>query len=393
MDNQKKIMILGGGYYQLPLIKKSVELGYYTIVCGIKGDYPGYKYASKWYDVDTFNKEACLEIARLENIDGIITAGTDQVLPTLGFIVDNMSLYGPSYKSTILSTNKAEMKETFKSTGVRTAYFEKVTSITDCIDFSNKYGFPIVLKVVDASGSKGVSIIENLEELKEQYEIIKSLTSKNYLIIEEFIKGEEFGAQAYVADNKLTFVMPHGDLTYKADTNIPIGHYAPYERTEELLSDITEQLQKSISALQINNTAINADFILKDGKVYVIEIGARAGATCLPELVSCHYDINYYEYLIHNCLGINKEVRFNTKNACWVETLISTKEGIIKSIDYPLNLDNIVDIKLYPMIGNKVNVFRTAYDRIGTFVVKAHSMSEVIHSRNELISSIKIDVN
>lgn len=390
MDNQKKIMILGGGYYQLPLIKKSVELGYYTIVCGIKGDYPGYKYASKWYDVDTFNKEACLEIARLENIDGIITAGTDQVLPTLGFIVDNMSLYGPSYKSTILSTNKAEMKETFKSTGVRTAYFEKVTSITDCIDFSNKYGFPIVLKVVDASGSKGVSIIENLEELKEQYEIIKSLTSKNYLIIEEFIKGEEFGAQAYVADNKLTFVMPHGDLTYKADTNIPIGHYAPYERTEELLSDITEQLQKSISALQINNTAINADFILKDGKVYVIEIGARAGATCLPELVSCHYDINYYEYLINNCLGINKEVRFNTNNACWVETLISTQTGVVESIEVPQKNQYILDIEVYPKKGDMVHTFRTAYDRIGMFIIKASNLLKLRENRESVIKLINV---
>lgn len=390
MDNQKKIMILGGGYYQLPLIKKSVELGYYTIVCGIKGNYPGYKYASKWYDVDTFDNEACLEIARLENIDGIITAGTDQVLPTLGYIVDNMCLYGPSYKSTILSTNKAEMKEAFKSTGVRTAYFEKVTSITDCIDFSNKYGFPIVLKVVDASGSKGVSIIENLEELKEQYEIIKSLTSKNYLIIEEFIKGEEFGAQAYVADNKLTFVMPHGDLTYKADTNIPIGHYAPYERTEELLSDITEQLQKSISALQINNTAINADFILKDGKVYVIEIGARAGATCLPELVSCHYDINYYEYLINNCLGINKEVRFNTNNACWVETLISTQTGVVESIKVPQKNQYILDIEVYPKKGDSVHAFRTAYDRIGMFIIKASNLLKLRENRESVIKLINV---
>ena len=392
MGNQKKIMILGGGYYQLPLIKKAVESGYYTIVCGIKGNYPGYKYASKWYDVNTFDKEACLEIARLENIDGIITTGTDQVLPTLGYIVDNMNLYGPSYKSTILSTNKAEMKEAFKITGVRTAYFDKVTSLNECIKFSEKYNFPIVLKVVDASGSKGVSIIENLEELESQYEIIKSVTSKDYLIIEEFIEGEEFGAQAYVADNKLTFVMPHGDLTYKADTNIPIGHYAPYERTEELMSDIKEQLEKSIEALQINNTAINADFILKDGKVYVIEIGARAGATCLPELVSCHYDINYYEYLIHNCLGINKEVRFNTNNACWVETLISTKSGIVESIEVPLENPYIVNIEVYPKKGDLINAFKSAYDRIGTFVIKSSNLLELRRNREFIINDIKFNI-
>ena len=43
----KKIMILGAGVYQVPLIKKAKELGFYVIVSTIRGNYPGLKFADK----------------------------------------------------------------------------------------------------------------------------------------------------------------------------------------------------------------------------------------------------------------------------------------------------------------------------------------------------------
>ncbi len=389
MKAQKKIMILGGGYYQLPLIKKSVDLGYYTIVCGIKGNYPGYKYADLWLDVDTFNKEAVLSVTQKYKIDGILLCGTDACMPTIGYVCDKMHLIGPSEESTIAASNKAEMKKRFVANGVRTAYYQKIFSFEEAEQFAKQHKYPVVLKVVDASGSKGIAIVHNEKELTNEYELVRRETKLDYIVIEEFVKGEEFGAQAFVRNGKLTFVMPHGDVTYHGVTDVPIGHYAPYERTDELKNDIVEQLTLCVRALGINNTAINADFILSKGKVYVLEIGARAGATCLPELVSCHYDVDYYEYLLRMCVGENMSFPQEPKYASWVETLQTQQNGVVKSIEIPEMPKEVQEFCLYPQVGDVVRPFRNAYDRIGTLVMKGKNLNELKILRDRLLEGLK----
>lgn len=386
-------MILGGGYYQLPLIKKAVELGYYTIVCGIDGDYPGYQYATKWYNIDTFDKRACLEIAEKEQIQGILTCGTDAMMTTVGYICDKMGLLGPSEQSAVLATNKALMKDSFIRTGVRTAKYLKISSYSEAKSFSEKNGFPVVLKIVDGCGGRGISIINTQEELLQSFSIIKSETKLDYLIIEEYISGEEFGAQAFVRDGELTFIMPHGDIVFHGSTDIPIGHYAPYEKEAQVLPDVIEQLNLCIKALDINNTAINADFILSKGKVYVLEIGARAGATCLPELVSCNYNIDYYVYLLKQCIGETFPFcNSNKRYPSLVKTLISSKTGVLTHISIQTMPKVVVSYSIYPQIGDKINSFKNAYDRIGTIVLKGESdEAEPLLESNYNIISITLD--
>jgi len=383
----KKVMILGGGYYQLPLIKKSVEMGIHTIVCGIPGNYPGYKYATQWIDADTFDKEAILEVAKKEGIDGILLCGSDACMPTIGYVCDQLNLLGPSEQATINASNKSIMKACFKKWGVRTADYKQISSLKEAEEFANDLNFPVVLKVVDASGSRGVAIVKNMEELHEQYPKVVSETKKDYLIIEEFVKGEEFGAQSFVRNGKLTFVMPHGDIVFHSDTDVPIGHYAPYER-EDIIDDVRTQLELCVKALGIDNTAINADFILKDGKVYVLEIGARAGATCLPELVSNYYGINYYEYLLRQSIGDDAAFQYTENTPSLVETLVSKQTGIVESIEVGELPKEVESLDIYPKVGDRVTTFRNAFDRIGTLIMKGDSVQHLFSVSNMVKDNI-----
>lgn len=385
VTSQKKILILGGGYYNLPLIKKSVELGYYTIVAGIAGNYPGYKYATKWVDVDIFNRESVLAVARQYAINGVIATGSDTIMSVIGFIVDKMDVLGPTEKSAIAATNKSIMKNLFVENGVRTAKYQKVFTLQEAKLFAANNGYPVVLKVVDACGGRGIAIVNNVSELDSCYSSVHNETKLDYMIVEEYVRGEEFGAQAFVRNGKLMFVMPHGDMVYHALTDVPIGHYVPYERAEELNEDIRTQLELCVKALGIDNTAINADFILSNGQVYVLEIGARAGATCLPELVSQYYGIDYYEYLLRNCVGEFVDFPVKGSGASLVETLISTTTGRVKSIEIGEMPSEVVSYEIYPKEGDFVHTFRNAYDRIGTMVMRGESVDGLFELRENLI--------
>lgn len=74
---KKKIMILGAGVYQVPLIKKAKNMGLVAVVVSPKGNYPGISLADIWLDIDTTDIDRIVEAAREHGVSGITTTGTD----------------------------------------------------------------------------------------------------------------------------------------------------------------------------------------------------------------------------------------------------------------------------------------------------------------------------
>ena len=121
-------MILGAGIYQVPLIRTARRMGLYTIVVSIPGDYPGFAFADKIYELDTRDKEAILEAAREEQINGICTSGTDVAVSTIGYVCEKMHLSGIPYEAAEILTDKAKMKDAFQKGGVSAASGMRVRS-------------------------------------------------------------------------------------------------------------------------------------------------------------------------------------------------------------------------------------------------------------------------
>lgn len=394
MNVKKKIMILGAGIYQVPLIKKASELGYYTVVVSIPGNYPGFKYADKCIYENTTDEDKILEIARKEKIDGIVTTGTDVAVITIGRVCDEMGLKGISSKAAQIATDKIKMKTAYEKFGVRTARFRFARfDMEDVRARANELTFPLIFKAVDSSGSRGIIRVDFEEEFENAVEVVKGATRTDHFIIEEFLDGNEFGAQAFVYNGKIQFIMPHGDYVFRGNTGVPIGHWAPFELSEDVISDAKEQLEKAVTAMQLDNCAINADFILHNGKTYVLELGGRAGATCLVEMVSLYYGYNYYEKIILACLGEDVSFESDEKNPNAAMLLMSDKEGVITEVQNKnMDDDDIIEIQYDYKIGDKVRKFAVGPDRIGHVVVTGETVLAAKGKVEQVCENINIGV-
>ena len=221
----KKIMILGAGIYQVPLIKTAKRLGICSIVVSIPGNYPGFELADRVYYENTTDYDKILEIAREEQIDGIVTAGTDVAVITIGKVCDELKLCGLSFDAAKVAANKLLMKSKYEEHGVRTAKFREIP--LDAADVTARVAelsFPLIFKSVDSSGSRGIVKVDAEADFEAAIQNVKENTRSDYYIVEEFIEGEEFGAQAFVYRGEVTFILPHGDYVFKGDTGVPVGH-------------------------------------------------------------------------------------------------------------------------------------------------------------------------
>ena len=395
----KKILILGAGIYQVPLIKAARRLGIYSIVVSIPGNYPGFALADKVYYENTTDYAKILEIAKEEKIDGIVTAGTDVAVITIGKVCDALGLTGLSEQAAVIATDKLLMKEVYEAGGVRTARYRKVYfDNNNYADPISELTLPLMFKSVDSSGSRGIVKVTAPEAFDSARETVRANTRSDYFIVEEFIDGEEFGAQAFVRNGKIEFILPHGDYVFKGDTGVPVGHFAPYDLSEDVLEDARLQLIGAIKAMKLDNCAINADFIMKDGKTYVLEIGGRSGATCLAELTAIYYDFDYYEKILQTALG--EEVNFapgpaakngGVPNAS--KLLISDKDGVIVSQTNSNDPDpDICEVQFDYKPGDKVHAFRVGPHRIGHVITKGKSLVEAVELLEKALDNIKIVV-
>lgn len=409
---KKKLMILGAGVYQVPLIQQARRMGIETLVVSVPGNYPGFAFGDKICYENTRDYEKILEIARAENIDGIVTTGTDVAVVTIGKVCDALGLPGLSFEAGKVATDKMLMKQNYEKHGVRTARYRRISLEEDSKENGAAEGnkdfqiikrleqelaglqLPLIFKAVDTSGSRGIVKAENSSKFAEAYQRVRENTRKDYFIVEEFLEGEEFGAQSFVSQGKIQFILPHGDYVFQGDTGVPIGHWAPYELEQSVIEDAKEQLQKAVIAMGLDNCALNADFILSGGKPYVLEIGGRAGATCLAELVSLYYGYNYYEKIIQAALGLPVDFASQEANPNVGMLLRSEKTGSIRKIVNKNDREDkqIVEIQFDYQAGDQVQAFRVGPHRIGHVVVKADTLEEARAKMKEALGKIEIEV-
>ena len=393
----KKLMVLGAGFPQAQLLQAAKELGYQTVVCSIPGDYPGFALADEISYADISDPEAVLEAARKFGVNGVATCCLDTGVRALGYTCEKLGFPGLSEKAAILSADKWEMKNAFMDAGVNTAKCYRITDEGALEASLKKLTLPVVVKAVDLQGSKGVYICRTAQAARESFSLAMSLTRQDFCIVEEFIEGGELGAQAFVYQGEIVFVLPHGANTYMSKTAVPIGHYVPIDAPESVIDAAVAESEKAIRALGLDNCAVNIDLIEKDGKVYVIELTGRAGATCLPELVSIYYGLDYYKMIAAMAMGDDPRELFNAREGKNVANasrmLLCEQSGVIKSIENPVVMDeHIYDLSLIVQEGDSVNKFTNAKDRVGQVIVSGESLDDCLSRIDEILAQIKIEV-
>lgn len=378
---RKKLMILGAGIYQVPLIKKAKEMGLETLVVSIKGNYPGIALADSFYDIDTRDYEKILEVAKKEKISGICTSGTDVAVRAIGYVCENMGLRGISKDAALKVTDKLLMKEALKAGGVSTADFVSVSSYEECQTAAEKLGFPVVVKAVDSSGSRGICRVDNIEELEKAYKEAKKVTKKAYILVEEFIDAKEIGVDAFIGEEKMEAFFPHEKFTYTVNgTTMPIGHKFPYQASKALLENLRGQIELAAKALNMKNCPLNADVFVKGEQVWLIEVGGRTGATCIPELISIYTGYDWYEAIIRSALGENVDFKGRESNPCMGALLFSNQDGVIEKIE-SIKLEKLskqgIKVQFDYQKGDKVEAMKNGTDRIGHVIMQTKEESEL----------------
>ncbi len=391
-------MILGAGIYQVPLIRTARQMGYETIAVSIPGSYPGFSEADHVLTIDTRDKERVLEAAVREQISGICTTGTDVAVSSIGYVCDRMGLPGISMKAADILCNKARMKDAFLKGNVRCAVGERAYNLDQAVRIAEKLSYPVVVKRVDSSGSRGISAVFREEDMRSAWMYAKEKSMQDYVLVERMLTGTEIGVDGFIRDHKVIFIAPHTKFIYKgAASTVPVGHAFPCPMSQELSDDILDQMQRAADASGADNCCFNADVFVENDRCWLIEMGGRCGATCIPELISISYGFDYYRAILHEAAGERTEFPMKADTEivlCMAKLITSPIAGRITAIDKEhlahMRARGISVSVDYP-IGGHVYAMTDGTDRIGQVLVQTDDERILDEAMEEAKSCIEID--
>lgn len=374
----KKILIIGAGFLQDFVILKSKEMGYYTLAVDADPNAIGFKHADKYAVINIVDEKACLEFARNEKIDGVLTAATDYGVLTAAYIAREMSIPGLNYESAKLIKNKYLVRKClFENHVDDTEQTFEVNRDTNIEVLAEKLTYPVMVKPCDGSGSRGASRVDDTYNLKKacEYAMEGSITGRAE--IESFIVGEEYGAESLVVDGEIHVL----SIMKKWMTTPPyyaeLGHAIPCNLPIDIEIKAKECVKNAIVALGVNHGSVNMDMLItKDGSVHIVDIGARMGGNMIgPCVIPYGTGIDYVGNMLRVSVGDSPDWTVN-KHRAVVTKLLAFDGGVINHVPNFGEIEKRYGVEIYHHInlGDVVNEYHTNLDGCGYIVAKDDSV-------------------
>lgn len=387
MQKQKKLMLLGGLRYLIPVIEAAHKLGIYVITCDYLPDNIAHKYSDEYCNISILDKDAVLNAARRFQIDGIMSFAVDPGVVTAAYVADKMGLpqTGP-YESVCILQNKDKFREFLAQNGFNTPKAKGFSDLEEALTGIDEFEWPLIVKPVDSAGSKGVKRVDNPEMLKEAAEYAFDHSFSKRIIIEEFIEQEGCSSDSdcFSVDGELKFVSFSAQRFDSGAPNpyTPSAFSWPSTMTKGQEAELTSELQRLLTLLGMKTSIYNVETrIGKNGKAYIMEVSPRGGGNRLSEMLKLSTGVDLITNAVRTAVGDKViDIEQKTYNGHCAEIILhADKDGYFEKLDinHEFYSRYVKQVDLWVKENDKISAFRGANDAIGTLVLRFENKSDI----------------
>ena len=376
---QKKIMLLGGLRYLLPVIEAAHRQGYHVITADYLPGNFAHRYSDDYVNVSIVDKDAVLRAARDKRIDGILSFACDPGVISAAYVQEQMGLpsSGP-FQSVDILQNKDKFRAFLARHGFNVPKARSYGSREEALQDCGLWDYPVIVKPVDAAGSKGVSRVNGAEELDSAVDLAFRFSFARRIIVEDFLekRGRSSDTDCFSIDGQLRFVS-FNDQHFDPDSANPFTPAAyswPSTFTREEEASLTAEIQRLISLLGMTTALYNVEtLVTADGTPYIMEMAPRAGGNRLAEVLRYATGVDMITAITRWAVGDPMgDISQKPYEGHWAEIILHANEsGIFRGLqlDRPEQAE-MIEEDLWVRPGDSVEPFNAANQAIGTLILK-----------------------
>ncbi len=380
MMANKKVMIVGASVLQLPMILKAKELGYEVGVIDYNPEAIGVKYADKFYEVSTIDKEGVYKATKDFGADGITTVATDMPMRAIAYTCEKLKLKGISEETALNATDKARMIQKFGEQKVPHPWFYVVKG-KDVKNIEDKLEFPCICKPIDNSGSRGVAVINKKEELEDAISYASENGRSGDVLIEELLVGDEVSVETFVVDEEVFVLQVTDKLTTGAPHFVEMGHSQPSKFLPDKEKEIYEATKAAVLSVGIKNGPAHVEMMITKDGPRLIELGARLGGDFITtDLVPLSTGIDVLGETIKLACKEKVDVSPKFRKASAIR-YIKTEEGTIKAIEgieKAKKIEGVKTVNMFKGVGEIAKDIENSVERAGCVIAQADTAKEAV---------------
>jgi spore coat polysaccharide biosynthesis predicted glycosyltransferase SpsG/biotin carboxylase len=391
--NEKKVLFVGAGFAQLESIKICKKNGYEIYCMDQNPQAAGFQYSNYSFVKDLNDYKNIIEIAKTYNISFILCISNDTSLLSYAKACSILGIRTLSIENAILSKNKIKQRNIISKTNLKYPNYFIINKKTKVKKFNKKDLYPLVIKPIDSSGSRGVYYVKNYENLKNFSKKSLNYSNARKCLLEKFIDGVEYAIDGFVINNKVYILCisekTRSNYPYLLDTEVLFPSKSPFK----ILSKIELHSKKIIQNFNFNNCPFHIEIIWNKNNPYLVEAAARGpGFKVFTEILPKISGVNTTDVLLD--IQKKKVVKINSKSKNKIKILLLFLEplDLINFNETKKNqitkLQNVSEINIY---NSKIyrKKLTKGEDRAGHIIITSKTYSDIEYTKSMILNIIK----
>lgn len=394
----KRILFLGASPTQIPAIRYALEQGYYVLTTDYLPNNPGHELAHESYNVSTTDFDKVLELASSLSLDGVVAYASEPAAPTSAYVSENLGLPGNSFETVSILTSKDRYRTFLETHGFACPRHRSFGSLMEARSTMAEFQLPVVVKPIDSSGSKGVTVLSDWRKLESAFSHALSFSCSKRVIFEEFVgeMGMQILGEGFVWQGKLHIAcFARHRFDHRINGLVPIGGDFPYG-SSELEQRLRTELQKFIDVIGLKTGPVNLEFRLgKDDRIFLMEVSPRNGGNMLPQLVTHATGFDMVKNTVNVAIGLecDQAKAYEMDGFYSYYVLHALREGRLRNLTFSKSIkERICESNIWIQPGDDVRVFTGAHLSLGVLILSFASAKEMVEVMDSIDKHVRVDI-
>ena len=398
----KRMLLLAGTNLTIEAIRLAQRLGVWVAVADYNEETPAKKIADAAFNVSTTDIESLVQLCVDQKIDGVFTNWIDSMLPWGCKLCEKM---GFPYPFTLEQIDAFTDKEKFKKlcidfdVPVPRLYLDESSVI-----LSQDIEFPVIVKPVDSSGSRGISVCHNISQLRNGMEKAKAYSRSRHVIVEQYIDEDEITVNYVIENGEITLTSIHDryfNTEQEGVIKTPDIYIYPSKYTQMYEKNVDPLVKRMLKKAGLKNGSIFMQACVQNNQVYFYETGMRLNGCKIYHIVDAEYHYNALERLI--CFALtgtmgkpSAQELIQRKFQNWYSTIsLLARPGTIKNICGMEALErdsSVVGINQWHFPGETITpeMIGTLPQTVIRITVKGHTKEELLDAIDHVYRQVRV---
>lgn len=383
----KKLLVLGGSRYVLPVIEAAHQLDCEVVTCDYLPGNVAHRYSDGYRNVSIVDKDAVLATAEELRVDGIMSFAADPGVVSASYAAEKLGLpFQGSHEAVCVLQDKKRFRSFLRSNGFNCPEVHVFSSAADALSAADGITYPVIAKPTDSAGSKGCSRVDGPSELANAVEYALSFSSGGACIVEQFLEkaSPSSDADAFAIGGKFECVSFTSQLFDDIAPNpyTPAAYAMPAAMPQWAQSELVSELQRLSDLLQLRDGVFNVETRLAtDGKPYIMEVSPRGGGNRLSEMLRYASGVDLVRASVQAALGeAAEDVRMPEYDGCWYQLMLhSSNGGVFRGVEYAPGFReaHVAEEQFWVDEGSKVEGFSSANFAFGSVMMRFDSGADL----------------